>query len=103
NVFLAILVEQGLIGIIVFIGLLAACARTILGLRGNLRKVWTVLALVWLLGSMSLNWQYRKITWLLFGLLSTQAATASVAVGETLTARHFQPVSRRRAGRPRGA
>jgi O-antigen ligase len=74
NAYLAILVEQGVVGIVSFVALLVACSWSVFRLRGPERKLWTVLALTWFVGVMALNWQYRKITWLLFGLLSAQSA-----------------------------
>jgi O-antigen ligase len=89
NVFLAILVEQGIVGVLCFVALLAACGWTVYRLRGSERKVWVVMSFIWLVGAMSLNWQYRKITWLMFGLLSAQAAVRTArhqsAESETVT------------------
>jgi len=76
NVFLAILVEQGIVGMLAFVALLAACGWRVYLMRRPQRAVWTVVACVWLVGSMSLGWQYSKITWLLFGLIAAEASGA---------------------------
>jgi O-antigen ligase len=85
NVFVAVLVEQGLVGIVVFGVLLATCAWCIYRLPLHERRVFAVIALTWFVGGMSLSWQYRKTTWLIFGLLSAQAAGTRIR-GEAGTA-----------------
>ena len=75
NVFLAVAVEQGLIGLSIFIAMLCASVRLIVGLAPPLRNVWAVTMLIWLIGSMSINWQYGKVTWLLFALLAVHSTT----------------------------
>ena len=74
---LALLVEQGVVGLFLFASLLLACAWTIVGLPSPERKLWAVLMLGWLVGVMSIDWQYDKITWLLFGLLAAQSARST--------------------------
>jgi O-antigen ligase len=72
NAFLAVLVEQGITGLAVFAALLGACAWVISRLPPPERKLWGVVMLTWFVGVMSVGWQYRKLTWLLFGLLAAQ-------------------------------
>jgi O-antigen ligase len=78
NAYIAVLVEQGVIGFFVFAGLLAACVHCVYHLPQPDRKVWAVLGLAWLVGVMSGAWQYHKVTWLLFGLMAAQG-TAKAA------------------------
>jgi O-antigen ligase len=74
NLVLAVLVEEGVIGLLFLVGLLGACALAIVGLPPNERKLWAALMLAWLVGAMAINWEHRKITWLLFGLLAARHA-----------------------------
>jgi O-antigen ligase len=74
NVPLSLLVEQGVVGLFLFSSLLLACAWTIAGLPPPERNLWAVLLLTWLIGVMSIDWHYDKVTWLLFGLLAAQSA-----------------------------
>ena len=70
NTFLSVLVELGVVGALLLFGLLAGlfyCARRMPRLERNL---WTVLLLTWTVGVSALTWEYRKPTWLLFGLLT---------------------------------
>jgi O-antigen ligase len=74
NVALALLVEQGVIGLAVFASLLLVCAWTIAGLPSTDRQLWTVLLLAWLISAMSGDSHNDKVTWILFGLLAAQGA-----------------------------
>lgn len=76
NTFISVLVEEGIVGFTLFVGLLLALWRGIFRLEGLERRLWIITLLVWTLGVMELTWEYRKPTWMLFGLLS--AAIASV-------------------------
>jgi O-antigen ligase len=71
---LCILVEQGIVGLCLFAGLIGACAWNVLGLPSPDRKLWAVLMLAWLISGMSGDAHNDKITWLLFGLLAAQCA-----------------------------
>jgi O-antigen ligase len=85
NVLIAVLVEQGVAGLTAFVALLGACAWLVFGLPRLERRVWAIIALTWLVGVMSLDWQYSKVTWLLFALLAVCAArTEPVATPSAL-------------------
>ena len=72
NMPLALLVEQGIVGLCLFASLLAACAWVIIGLPSPDRKLWTVVMVAWLISAMSSDSHVDKITWVLFGLLAAQ-------------------------------
>jgi len=74
NLVLGLLVELGIVGCSIYAALLGACAMAIRRMPPQERKLWAVLMLCWLVGVMSLNWEYRKVTWLLFGLVAAQSA-----------------------------
>jgi len=75
NMPLGVLVEQGIVGFCIYAALLAACGVAILRMPPPERKLWGAVMLSWLVGVMSLNWEYRKVTWLLFGLVAAQSAS----------------------------
>jgi O-antigen ligase len=81
NAFLAVLVEQGLVGFAIFGLLVAICVARLWVMPSSDRKTAAVLMLTWFVGAMSLGWQYRKPTWLLFGLLAAQASVAAAPAG----------------------
>jgi O-antigen ligase len=72
NVPLAVLVELGIVGCCLFAAFLGSCASVILRLPPPDRKLWAVVMTSWLVGVMSVNWEYRKVTWLLFALLAAR-------------------------------
>ena len=72
NMLLALLVEQGIVGLCLFASLLGACAWIIIGLPSPDRKLWAVLMLAWLISGMSADSHTDKVTWVLFGLLAAQ-------------------------------
>ncbi|NUQ64912.1 MAG: O-antigen ligase family protein [Pirellulales bacterium] len=74
NSFISVLVELGLVGFALFgailsIAVLQACSQP----RCD-RGLWLSLLLVWAIGASTLTWEYRKTTWLFFGLLNASAA-----------------------------
>ncbi len=73
NTFLSVLVETGIVGFVIFAGFLAVLVRTVYRMPALIRIVWTVTLLVWLAGVNTLTWETRKPTWLIFGLILTQA------------------------------
>jgi len=79
NTLLAILVEQGVLGFLIFAALVLACAGTCRRLAPREREFWVIMLLAWLVGGTTLHWQYHKLTWLLFGLLAAEAAASSAA------------------------
>jgi O-antigen ligase len=79
NILVAVIVEEGLVGLSLCVLLLGGCALTIARLPAPPRAVWAPLMLAWLVGGMSVSWEYRKPTWVLFGLLGAQGAAYAEA------------------------
>jgi O-antigen ligase len=69
NTFLSVLVELGVVGELLLLGLLAAAFYTALRLRGLDRTFWILLLTAWCIGACSGTWEYRKATWFLLNLL----------------------------------
>ncbi|MEZ4273078.1 MAG: O-antigen ligase family protein [Myxococcota bacterium] len=74
NAFLGILVEQGLIGLLLFVIFLALILIRTRRSPNPERWMGTALFIVWFIGSMSSNWEYDKQTWIVLGLLMTACA-----------------------------
>jgi O-antigen ligase len=70
NTFLSVLVELGVIGALLLLGLLAGIFYCALRMRYLERCLWITLLLTWSVGVSALTWEYRKPTWLLFGLVA---------------------------------
>lgn len=69
NIFVAILTETGIIGLVLFLFVLVVVVNQVMRhSTWRNRVIWLALLLVWFVGAIALNWEYRKITWLFFGL-----------------------------------
>jgi O-antigen ligase len=88
NTFLSVLVEEGLVGFLLFMLILAGLWKGIFQLERAERNMWAVVLLAWTVGVMELTWEYRKPTWLLFGLLA--AAVSSVSKQTSFQAKLVQ-------------
>jgi len=87
NTFLSVLVEEGVIGLAVFCGLLGALVFSLRAMPAVRRQLWIVCLAAWVVGVSSLTWEMRKPTWFLFALLIAQS-------GNMLQKRRVHPVMR---------
>lgn len=78
NTFLSVLVELGITGALLWLGLLASFYYTAFQMRGLERRLWVTVLLTWTVGVMALTWEYRKPTWIMFGLLAAHAYSRRV-------------------------
>jgi hypothetical protein len=69
NSFLSILAELGLIGFVLFAGILAIVTHKALTQMKGLSALWLTVLAIWAIGSFSLTWEFRKPTWLFFSLI----------------------------------
>ena len=76
NVFLSILVEQGLVGLLIFSSILALMLFFIIKMPYLQCTLCAVLLFAWFLGGMTLGWDLRKPTWLLLGLIAGHGSVA---------------------------
>ena len=74
NVYLAVLVEQGLVGFVLFALILAAAVQSSLQLPTLERRMWLVLLGTWGVSAFAHPWEWRKQTWILFALVVAHAA-----------------------------
>jgi O-antigen ligase len=72
NVFLAVGVEMGLVGLALLAGLLLCLFLGCRQLPRFERRLALILMMTWGMASMASNCEYKKETWLVFGLLSVQ-------------------------------
>jgi O-antigen ligase len=70
NAILGVLFELGVVGCMLFIGIIAVSFVYVRRLAVNEKRVAQFLLLTWLIGTASLSWEYQKATWLIFGLVA---------------------------------
>lgn len=80
NVYLSILVDQGIIGFAIFLLLIGISFRAALGLPLPERRLWLVLLGTWCICAFALNWETRKQTWLILVLVVTHHAAFSASI-----------------------
>lgn len=74
NLFLSVLVGQGLIGLLLFFVVVFSAMRGMGNMPVLMRRMWLVVLLTWVTGVMTLGWEVRKPTWLILGLLAVMAS-----------------------------
>jgi O-antigen ligase len=74
NTFISVLVEQGVIGFALFLGILLTLVFSAWHLPLVDRAFWLSVLLTWAIGVSSLTWEDRKPSWFLFGVLVAAAA-----------------------------
>jgi O-antigen ligase len=86
NSFLSVLVELGVVGSLILLGILASMFYLAVRMGGLDRWLWTVLLLTWAVGASSLTWEYRKTTWFLFGMVAAEAGLTRIVRRAPVTA-----------------
>jgi O-antigen ligase len=87
NSFLSVLVELGVVGALILLGILASMFYLAVRMGGLDRWLWTVLLLTWAAGASSLTWEYRKATWFLIGMVAAEAGLTRIVRRANVTAR----------------
>ena len=78
NVLLSVLVEDGLVGLLLFVAMITAVLGPLRHLPPVQRRFSIVLLLALALGSMSLSWDNRKQLWFVVGALAVQVTPRPV-------------------------
>ena len=71
NSFLSVLVETGLIGLLLFLTLLAIAFISSIHLPKLESRLWRTTLLIWFLGASALTFEHHKPTWLVLALIVT--------------------------------
>jgi O-antigen ligase len=76
NVLIAIMVEQGVVGLLILLALFGACLRAARSLPPPDRSVWLVTVAVMVIAGLSGNLDRWKVTWLLLGFLAARVGAS---------------------------
>jgi O-antigen ligase len=78
NTFLSVLVELGVVGALVLLGMIASLYYVAFRMPTLERRLWVTVLVTWTVGVMALAWEYRKPTWMMFGLLLAHAYSRKI-------------------------
>lgn len=76
NTFVSIATETGLIGLMLFLAILAVVFFTVISIPNGTSGLWVVIFLTWVIGVNSLSWEFRKLTWLFFNFIVIEGSFA---------------------------
>ncbi len=74
NTYLSVLVEEGLVGFVLFAAILWIVFRTAWRQPKWERRFWLTVLAVWAIGASTLTWEHRKTTWLFMTLIIAAGA-----------------------------
>jgi O-antigen ligase len=74
SIIVSVIVELGLVGFLLLLGVAMAVALCILNCKPPNWTMWLAVALVLALGASVMNWEWRKQTWLILSLLTSHAS-----------------------------
>lgn len=94
NSFISVLVELGLVGLVLFLAILAIAIRRAVATRGWDRGFWVTVLVVWTIGSSTLTWEHRKTTWLFLSLIAAAGAEARQRAPATVSSASPRVVAR---------
>ena len=75
NIFISILAETGLLGIILFLSIMAIVFNAIVKLPKEYSGVWMAIFFILLIGSSLLSWEFRKATWIFLSFVIIQGSS----------------------------
>jgi O-antigen ligase len=74
NLFLMILLDLGLIGMLAFFSILYFVLKNVMSMPTLHSRLWIITMSTWFIGVMALGWAYKKPTWFLIAMLAVQGA-----------------------------
>ncbi len=75
STYLNVLVGTGMIGMLFFLAILFRVLRLVWRLPSRDRFLWFAVLTAWMVTGVTTSWDYRKVTWFIFGLALSQAAS----------------------------
>jgi len=76
NFVLALMAEIGVVGLALFVVMMVVALRALRPAPRPLRELWYTVFAAWTFAALLHNWEYRKLTWLMFGLMTACGALA---------------------------
>jgi O-antigen ligase len=73
NTFISVVTETGFIGLGLFLCILGLVVYRMATLPGRISPLWLTIFLTWLIGIVSLSWEFRKLTWIILSFIIIQS------------------------------
>jgi O-antigen ligase len=89
NTFLSVAAETGFIGLVLFLSILGLVVYQAVRMPLGTSGMWLTILVTWVIGVLSLSWEFRKLTWLIMsfviieGSLCKQKSTEAETVAYT--------------------
>jgi O-antigen ligase len=74
NTFISIVSETGFLGLTLFLAILGLVVHKVIMLPRRVSALWMSIFLTWLIGIVSLSWEFRKITWVLLSFMVIESS-----------------------------
>jgi O-antigen ligase len=74
NTFLSVAAETGIIGLLLFLSILGLVGYEAIRLPKRISAVWLAIFMTWLIGIVSLSWEFRKVTWILLSFMIIESS-----------------------------
>ena len=89
NTYISVLSELGLFGLCLYTAVLIIVLFTALRQSKPYSDVWLAVFMVWLIGVLSLTWEYRKTTWLIMSMIVISANVYQPSVVKNVIRDYF--------------
>jgi O-antigen ligase len=74
NTFISVVTETGLIGLILFLSILGLVVDKMFRLPKTISAFWLTVFVTWVIGIVSLSWEFRKFTWIMLSFIIMQSS-----------------------------
>jgi O-antigen ligase len=74
NTFISIVTETGFIGLILFLSILGLVVYKLFKLPKPISALWLTIFVTWVIGIVSLSWEFRKFTWIMLSFIIIQSS-----------------------------
>lgn len=86
NTFISVLAETGIIGFVLFLLILAIVFFMAMNAPNGNASLWVSILLTWVIGVLSLSWEFRKLTWLFLNFIVIEGSFTSDQIREYVKA-----------------
>jgi O-antigen ligase len=83
NTLLSVVSETGFIGLLFFLSILGLVVYDLATLSGRTSAFWWTVFMTWVLGALSLSWEFRKVTWIILCFVMIESNFAKQAAEQS--------------------